>query len=1027
MTRENLEFLIQNARDARAAQEALAERLRGTGQGDSPQRNQETIDTIRRTRVADEALIAALPPGTTLEEVLGYTPASPPGAASGAAPDSVNTPTPNAATGVNRYLQRVLDAHRLGDFQFNILENPLNNLDRYTYHLGLYLVSDTDARKPDIGNLVYTNQVPTFVLAKSGVTVGFNITELEIRDSVSPSFRNRNNATTEVNMTITEAYGMTLVDKMYNASQQLGVQNWRMAPLILTLEIKSLNASGTPGSTTMVQKFYSLLISDMDSNLTSTGSTYKIRAVVQNGLGFTDQYYMLPTNLTLRVGAGGTTPTATTVQAQGTVGNVASANPQNYTLDGTVGQFFSTLGRIMTEFYVNARLNRPDTATTPVLIYEFTVAQELATQKINMSAFSNRRRQGYNGASNSQEIHVNRVGISELVDDIMSSIENANFFTANQTVGTIRVPRVECIVEYVGYDNILNDYIKKFKFVIGILETVRPVPTVAHGEYFQLNPQHARARLEGMRNIIRKAYPYLYTGMNTEIINLDLTFNQLHIVPLPLHNGQTITPAAEGQSVSVQLQQAQNALTQANTEAQQLEQEQLRLTRRLVELNGLPATAGTTSLDPQTQRNLAEQALAQQDETGTLNVNARESAIRAEVALIQGRRNVIGTRLNQISDQIGIVESRISDLRTGSLVIYDAANVPADLRGRVNTNPESVARARQAADAQRQTTQARGTPGRGRSRFVEDVPVRTREPGRLSYAASPADIANNLARPSNVQDDQQNAVRGIYSTILQQLYDRVGAQLTEIEMDIVGDPYWLGQSNLERINELTEYIRTGGVAAVGDNARSSLPTASGVPATFAQRAGLDSITYANYNGKDAAFLLLFRAGNAPSDTTGYMNFESNNSESVFFNGVYLALEVTHQFVNGKFTQRIRATRDALTNLSQVTQAPATAPGAPAAGSPPNNSSPPSPQPVAPASNPVTSGTARQSAQPITAQEVVTAQEAQAAGVTVPGGGSSPLQAPVDSSRPTSNPANAPSSAPPTEPPEGAGYLSVNFG
>lgn len=1026
MTRENLEFLIQNARDARAEQERINAQLAAPGQRGTDPTNRARQDlaasAAERTGVADNALIAALPPGTTLEQALGYAPASPPGTASAAAPDSVNTPTPNAANGVNRYLQRVLDAHRLGDFRFNIIENPLNNLDRYTYQLGLYLVNDTDARKPDIGNLVYTNQVPTYVLAKSGVTVGFNITELEIRDSVSPSFRNRNNATTEINMTITEAYGMTLVDKMYNASQQLGVQNWRMAPLILTLEIKSLNSSGTPGPTTMVQKFYSLLISDMDSSLTSTGSTYKIRAVVQNGLGFTDQYYMLPTNLTLRVGAGGTTPNTTTVQAQGSPGNTpASTTPQNYTLDGTVGQFFSTLGRIMTEFYLNARLNRPDTATTPVLIYEFTVAQELATQKINMSAFSNRRRQGYNGAPNSQEIHVNRVGISELVDDILSSIENANFFTANQTVGTIRVPRVECIVEYVGYDNILNDYIKKFKFVIGILETVRPVPTVAHGEYFQLNPQHARARLEGMRNIIRKAYPYLYTGMNTEIINLDLTFNQLHIVPLPLHNGQTITPAEEGQSTSVQLQQAQNALTQANTEAQQLEQEQVRLTRRLIELNGLPATAGTTSLDPQTQRNLAEQALAQQDETGTLNVNARESAIRAEVVLIQGRRNVIGTRLNQIQDQIGVAESRISDLRTGSLVIYDAANVPTELRSRVNTRPEDVARARQAADAQRQAAQARGTSGRGRSRFVEDVPVRTREPGRLSYAASPADIANNLARPSNVQDDQQNAVRGIYSTILQQLYDRVGMQLTEIEMEIMGDPYWLGQSNLERINELTEYIRTGGVAAVGDNARTSLPTASGVPATFAQRAGLDSMIYADYNGKDAAFLLLFRAGNTPSDTTGYMNFESSNSESVFFNGVYIALEVTHQFVNGKFTQRIRATRDALTNLSQATQAPATAPGSPAAGTQPNNTSPPSSEPVAPASNPVASANAAQPAQPDV--RTVTAQEAQAAGVTVPGGRSPPLQAPVAPVSATQNPANAP----PTEPPEGAGYLSVNFG
>lgn len=878
---------------------------------------------------------------------------------------------PTTASGTNRYLQRVLEAHRLGDFNFNIQDNALNNLETYTYYVTIYLVSDFDARKPDIGNLVYTNQVPTFILARSGVTTGLNIIDLEIRDAVSSSFRNRNNATTEINFTIVEPYGMTLVDKMYNASQQLGVQNWRMAPLILTLEIRGRNPDGTPHNNTQVQKFYSMVITDMDGTLTSSGTTYKIRAVVQNTLGFTDQYYMLPTNLTLRVGAGGIAP-GTTVTANPTGGNAIASSPiATQTLDGTVGQFFQAVGQLMSDFYVKTRLDSPELATTPVVLYEFTVDEQLAAQMINMSAFSNRRRQAFNGASDTQEIHVNRVGISELVDDILSSITDPEFFTANAQVGTIRIPRIECAVEYVGWDNLMNDYIKKFTFSIGILETVRAIPTVAHGEYFQLTPQNARTRLEGMRNIIRKAYPYLYTGMNTEVLNLDLTFNNLHIIPLPMHNGRTITPAQEGQSLAVRLQERERQLRQVDTQATTIEQEQLANLRNTNDLRQQVASNRTQGL-----------VSPSQDPEGS-----EVAAIQNQINELNARRTELGNTLtNNIISERERLQSEISTIRGESLVLFEPERVPFNLRSRATISPEAVTRARQTAQAQT----AASVTARPRNQFVEDVSVNIREPGRLSYAASPRDIANNLARPSNIQDATQGDVRGIYSTILAQMYDRPGLQLTEIDMEIRGDPYWLGESNLERVNQIIEYMRTRGVASVGA-AASSLPTASGIPASFARSAGMDTnMLYADYYTKDAAFLLLFRAGNAPSETTGYMNFDtgSRENQSVFFNGVYIALEVTHVFAQGKFTQKIRAVRDALTNLDVATQSPAgVTPTAGATGAA-------TPVAAAPTPRPSTNGSAPAAGLP-----------------PVPAGGSPAASRPVsDPPRPITN-TNAQSSQP----------------
>ena len=126
--------------------------------------------------------------------------------------------------------------------------------------------------------------------------------------------------------------------------------------------------------------------------------------------------------------------------------------------------------------------------------------------------------------------------------------------------------------------------------------------------------------------------------------------------------------------------------------------------------------------------------------------------------------------------------------------------------------------------------------------------------------------------------------------------------LTEIEMNIKGDPYWLGKTNLERTIELDTLINS---------------TPEGLNAN---RFGSRTDNFANYYDYDAHFLLLFRAGQPPDPATGFQNLDLvRNAEgavtgSVYFAAVYQTIEVTHVFQNGQFTQKIKAIRDGLINL-----------------------------------------------------------------------------------------------------------------
>lgn len=919
----DLDPLIQRVRDARAAQEALAERLRGTGQGTSAERNQQTIDTIRNTREAENALIQALPPGQTLDSVLGYAPASPAGAASAPAPDSVNTP----ASGTNAYLQRVLDANRIGNLGIQVQDNVLNEYDRYTYKFGLYLVNDRDAEEIDIGTKIFNNQVRKFTVAESGVTTGFNIVDVEIIDAVSSSHRNRNNVTSDINITITEPYGLTLVDRVFLASKELGVLNWRMAPMILTLEIRALDAAGVPSrEASLIRKVYKLVISDMNSQLTEVGSTYKIAAAVSNAMGFRDQFYMLPMNLTITLGSNNS-PTALQRQSVTPATGSSGANPTtpqrtivSVNIDGSVGQFFTELGNYITAFYREARERGSAVLSVPFVLYEFIVAPELAEQQLNFAntQTNNTRRRGF--TRQGQEVHVSRLGISELVDDILSSLVNVNFFVPNNPQGAVRIPRVECRVEHVGWDGILNDYIRKFTYYITVMETVRPVPNPETGYNYQEGPQAATRQTERLRTladrkVVRKVYPYYYTGMNTEIISLDITFNALHIIPLPLHNGETVTPADSGQSLQQRLRELVLNRTQLQNQIQQQQNFLNSIPDRLAQLQAAQNSGIGAITDPQLRAEIEQDIdrISQgpgQRRPGRLGgVNPLEQALNQRIALLNSERSQIPTSIGTLQQQVNQFDSDILNLRNQNVYVFPNAGV--NIVG-VSGNP--ISPQVQALINQRNAQEAQNTRLRSERRFIEDVNINdtVQQMGRLVYMANQQDIANNLARPPDTADTRQGEVRATYSTILAQMYDRVGLQLTEIEMEIRGDPYWLGETNLERLEELTRI------------------SADGSSRTFASTINQRTDQYANYHGQDAGFLLLFRAGNQPSEVTGYMNFERGNREnqSVFFNGLYLAIEVTHVFSNGKFTQKIRAQRDNLIDLSRVGGAGSSSPSPP---------------------------------------------------------------------------------------------------
>jgi hypothetical protein len=719
------------------------------------------------------------------------------------------------------------------DIRFNFEPNAHNQYDRVTYNFKLSMVNDSDAEDINIAQNIRNNSIRKIIIAQSGVTTGFNITDVEIQDMVSSNFRSRGNMTTEARFTLVEPYSLTLPDKLYAASVDLGLPNWRLAPLFLELEFKYIKADGSLYTPTQgnLAKVYQLVIVDFDSQITEVGSTYQIKAIVQGNRGFADAFNILPqTHSVIMEGA-----------------------------NNKVKSFFDRLGVIITELYIRERAENLN-VVTPIMVYKFVVTEKLGEQEINFSQQSNSRRANFTQATPGGQITVSRgISISALIDDIMASLTDPKFFiTRPDADGAVRIPRIECRTRNIGWDGLLNDYIREFTFVISTKDSVRPVPFREYGEAFQSNPDLQKARLEWLAEYMKKSYDYYYTGLNTEVINVDIKFNQLHSVVQPLMN-------------TIPFPQYANA---SRVEGFTAEYNQIRAAR--------------------------DQSVLNYNQIGNVR-NIQETELMQQV--------------NQEQEQINRENERLQNVLLESVILFDPESSIrgpqiGPLIGQIRTPGGNAERETEFRNRILEISE-NNRRAASRKEFLEDTPKR--DPAtliadslRLSYITDPRDMANMQARAAGGgnqtpegANNPQDSTRALVTSIITQIYDK-SYQMLDLDMKIKGDPYWLGVSDVERMKELSEFVEAA--------------EATGRAADEVAASRSDTAEWFN---RDTVFLLKFRAGTPPNVTTGFQNL---NNESDFFYGIYTAIEVTHEFKNGVFTQQLKATRDMLINVSTIRQA-----------------------------------------------------------------------------------------------------------
>jgi len=750
------------------------------------------------------------------------------------------------------------------DFQALIKQkvttNPLDQYANYTYHIKFWMTSDSLAEEIlETTDKSRIDKIPKVVTAESGVTVGFNISEFTYRNLTGTTKETRNMPSVSWTMKITEPYGFSLPDRLSTASREIGVINWQRGKYFIQLWFTGYNADGSPVAQALFHQVFRVSITNIDFNGNEGGGNYDIKGLFDGMTAFTNQLTLAQKNI-----------------------SVSAKN----------------VGDMLKNFEQALNNNAIDTAmgTAPLEEYRINFPPEMKNWAINTNRLSDDARSlnmNIKAEGSTVTVYANPgVDFSNMVYRILSLTEEFQRWSQgsegqNNSIGTlshglVRNVKIHAKVEHVGYDTLAKDYVKRITYSLVPYYEVRvrgeDISTIRTVE--KKNVQQDKLRFLFTANRIRKKYEWIYTGQNLDIIKFEFKVNNFYVIATVPFSGTNIisnqTQGPVSNEASSAWQQRQGRYRTAKKKYEDLQKDVLQAEQDL-EKAKRDRTRINSAIDNASQE-LENMSANRRGEDPQLRL--KQQALYFEIQDLRAQTDTAAEeRLASRRLQLEQARSEVVASRRDFVDFYQQGSA-----GIVSNNPLAQQRLAQEADFESRYRQAVKQGQRdlfAEDQDVKDIPdqppyINTVRPDQDACTADFNQGAASRQTPGNATNKINYARSNtLFGSVIGNL-DSVNKEMINIELEIRGDPFWLGHSNID-------------VNASVPNNLSKL-----------------SNDYAEYTSGDNLFYLSFRSGQAPNEKTGFMEFTSNNQ---FVDGFYSVIEVKNTFSNGKFTQVLKSFKD----------------------------------------------------------------------------------------------------------------------
>lgn len=648
-------------------------------------------------------------------------------------------------------------------------ENVLLKYHNYTYNFSLYAMSAADFKLFQVNS---KEQVQRYVIAQSGVSARYSINDVKMT-SVSPGTpgKTTNSSVLQIDLELTEQNGMNLLNDLVVMSNQLKYKKFMDIPFILELKfIGQDQDSGVMMEIPDTRKYWKVRINTINSTASDEGGTmtHKMNLVALRNV-YDNPAWILK-------------------------------EPFECTVS-TFGQFVSELEKKMNSMAMEQYGYLP--TMLPLLndgkFFDFQVSEKLNGMQMVVDS-----KQDNETGKTSALSYGSRTFRFDAKTNISTAIDNAidccSSITSDNTIDPKNRQFVQVVpsVNYAGYDPFRGTTAYKYRYFIvpfwtgDVKEYDDLQPDSFNLKYFIDNVPKFTDPNSKMPKLLAKRYDYQFTGLNSEILNLDLKFDS------QFYLATTRNPYS--------------AIDQENSAGTHVAQ-QIVFGNETFNVGNDSDLGHLYEVKEKVQKDI---------NAGTATEEQKQFLREAQIALDERKAKYEGENDN---DGLSMVP--------GNDVYIE------DFRDEFDLN-------------------VLGTDGIGG--YVKTIPIDTA----------------NIAETNSSTITENSSPFELYRRMTKSnYYNR--SFLMQLDMDVVGDPYWLGWSD----DAFNNYLNA---------------------AMTAQQIELNAErNSANFLTSESYLILNLKPPSKISDVTGIMDI---SDKDVFAQTIYRVLQITHTFSSGSFKQHI---------------------------------------------------------------------------------------------------------------------------
>lgn len=727
-------------------------------------------------------------------------------------------------------------------------ENPLSAIQQPTYNIRLFMVEDTPlimskySSYQDFCDAIGKKQQTT--IAATGVS-DINIVSLTMESIPGLNKQTRSMESTKMTMVLKEPMGVSFMDMMAETARELRIRNFSKGYYMLEISFMGYEEGGRytvnpcDGEKYASNKgrwLYQVAILNIDTIMNDTGGQYTLTMIPYQQQMYNENNMTLPENVNV---------TGTTVVD--ILNNVAKS------MNDSVMYSYGFQAKSYEFKFYDLKMG---SKTFSMNDFKVTPTKE---------EFGHRRNNSMDQTS-SNSIKANfaqNTAINDVVELVFANSTAAQMLLLDVTTQDALTKaeldkkemrksvlfKIEVTADFASdneqeqYDYANENYI--MKYTMHVLPYFTQTPILTHNDVKvsqDTQEQIKNARMLRENGYLSKKYDYLFTGLNTEVLNLDIRFNM---------NWQASLPRILGTGTSVE------------------------------------SNAVADKKDDPPEKKISDQreVLRKNQEI----YRRRQDKIEQFDKDIAAKKKLLGTddAPKDLAEQIK-KDEEARDAFVKDKAEEEKANKALEERNKaLKSLKDERDRFQNAQNALRPNK--RGDEERGGAHvFAEDVLEYDSTNNRHTPTVSTVQVSQDTRYiTQGAIADQNTSDRSVYGAVLNQLYGGLAFQMANIKMDIKGDPYWLGATNMERSYLLAKR-----------------PPFYQIRLLESDKVEVDQ---PSYQRGDVMFIVQFKYPSGFDGETGAPVMKNND----YFTGAYVVKRITHKFEAGQFRQTIDALRSPL--------------------------------------------------------------------------------------------------------------------